>query len=123
MIQLSLTPGLQMKSELHPLWKLKYRNAAASPRQVQHRAQSLLPILSPLGACIGGPGASCSTGCWGSRLYGEQPTKGEVWEEDVRKLVSVRGRARSCLRGLVPCPQTFNPGCCLVQDTVSNTVL
>ena len=37
-----------MKSELHsPLEAEAHRNVAASPRQVQHRAWSLLPVLLP----------------------------------------------------------------------------
>ena len=59
----------------------------------------------------------------GVSLYGEQPVKGEVWSEDVRKLVSARGRARSRLRGLGPCPQRFNPDCCSGSGHCENTVL
>lgn len=59
-----------MKSELHsPLEAEAHRNAAASPRQVQHRAQSLLPILLP-GRLHGGPEPPVQQAAGGLAVWG-----------------------------------------------------
>lgn len=78
------------------------------------------PFFS-LGACMEGLSLLFNR-LLGVSLYGEQPAKGEVWSEDVRKLVSARGRARARLQGLVPCPQSFNPDYCSGSGRCERTV-